>query len=253
MPFLLLSIILLQAPDTILTKIGIDQNLGAQVDPSLVFRDEEGTAVKLGEFFGKKPVILMPVYFGCPMLCGMQLNGLVRALKVLPFTAGREFEILTFSFDPKEGPELAAAKKAHYVRDYGRSGAVDGWRFLTGDAAAIEKLTSTLGFRYVFDVPTGQWAHASALIVLTPDGRVSQYLNGIEYDQASLKYGIMEASENRVGSVIDRVLLLCYEYDPHSGRYSLAIMRVIQIAGVVTMAALLGFVVTTRGSRPRLS
>jgi protein SCO1 len=244
-----LSILLLQTPDSILTKIGIEQNLGADIDPAISFRDENGRVVKLAEFLGKKPILLTPVYFGCPMLCGMQLNALVRALKVLPFAAGKEFEIISFSFDPNEGPELARSKKEHYIRDYGKEGAEAGWHFLTADPEAIEKLTKTIGFEYAFDDLTGQWAHASTLVVLTPTGRISQYLNGIDYDQQSLKYSLIEASDNKVGTIIDRVLLFCYQYDPHSGKYSLVIMSVMRLASVAMMLGIVVLWVTTRNVR----
>lgn len=246
----IVSMMLLQTPDSVLSRIGIDQRLGESVDPKIAFRDETGRPVQLADFFGKKPIVLTPVYFECPMLCGMQLNGLVRALKVMPFTAGEEFEIVTFSFDPNEDADLARSKKEHYVRDYGRPRAADGWHFLTGDEEAIRDLTASIGFRYTFDENVGQWAHASTLVVLTPAGRISQYLNGIEYDPAALKYSVIEASEYRLGSVVDRVLLLCYQYDPHSGKYSLAIMRVVRLAGAATVLAIIGFWRVSRRALP---
>lgn len=244
MSFYLLSLLLLLQPSTpITTLIGIDQDLGAQVDPNITFRDEHGKQVTLGDFFGTRPIILMPVYYECPMLCSMQLNGLVAAMHVMPFTPGKEFEIVTFSIDPAEKPGLALAKKDHYIRDYGRAGADNGWHFLTGDAESIHQLTDAVGYRYTYDEPIRQWAHASALIVLTPAGRVSQYFFGIEYDPADLKYSLIEASGGKIGSFIDHALLFCYQYDPAAGKYSLAIMRLMQVAGVATMFGLVMFII----------
>jgi protein SCO1/2 len=237
----LLAMILMQAPDAVIDRIGLDQRLGASVDLNLPFRDETGAPVQLGAFFGRRPVILTPVYYDCPMLCSMQLSGLVRALKVMPFSAGKEFEIVTFSFDPSESADLARSHKDRYIRDYGRTGAPAGWHFLTGDAASIQSLTRAIGFRYMYDQTTGQWAHVSAILVLTPAGRISQYLNGIEHDPQSLKYSLIEASGERIGSLADHILLFCYQYDPKSGKYSLVIMRVVRIAGVLTLLGIAAF------------
>jgi protein SCO1 len=234
-------VLFLQQPLT--TLIGIDQNLGVQVDPKVAFRDEFGRPVQLGDFFGARPIILMPVYYECPMLCNMQLNGLVSAMHVLPFTAGKEFDIVTFSIDPNETPALALAKKDHYIHDYARAGADRGWHFLTGTSDAIQQLTNTVGYRYTYDEAVRQWAHASALIVLTPSGRVSQYFFGIEYDPADLKYSIIEASGGKVGSFIDHALLFCYQYNPATGKYSLAIIRLLQGAGLATVIALVVFMI----------
>jgi len=170
----------------------------------------------------------------------------VRAMKVMPFTAGNEFEVVTFSFDPKETPELARAKKEQYVRDYGRAAAQAGWHFLTGDATAIQELTNAIGFRYAYDAKTGQWAHVSTVLVLTPEGRISQYLNGIEHDPQALKYSLIEASKERIGSVIDHIALFCYQYDASSGKYSLAIMRVVRLAALATVLGIAGFVALSK-------
>jgi protein SCO1/2 len=247
MKFLLLTLALLQAPESVITAIGVDQKLGGEVDPQIQFRDERGRAVRLGDFFQDgKPVVVTPVYFKCPMLCGMQFNGLLKALRVLPFTAGKEFGIVSFSIDPDEGPDLAAAQKEHYIRDYRKPEAAAGWHFLTSDAESIARITDQLGFRYRYDEATGQWAHASTLVVMTPDGRISQYFHGIEYDPADLRLSLIEAAGGRIGSIIDRALLYCYQYDPSTGRYSLAIMRVVRAAGVTTVLGLLAFVVWPR-------
>jgi protein SCO1/2 len=239
---LVMSLLLLQTPqDSIITSIGIDQKLGAQVDAGTTLRDETGKAVRLGDFFRGKPVILTPVYYECPMLCSMQLNGLVRALRVMQFSVGKEFEVVTFSIDPGETPELASSKKDHYVRDYGKVGAADGWHFLTGDTESIKKLTDEIGFRYTYDEPIDQWAHASAILVLTPDGRVSQYFYGIEHDPGDLKYSLIEASGGKIGSFLDHALLFCYRYNPSTGKYSLMIMRVVRLAGVATVLGIIAF------------
>ena len=242
---LLMSLLLLQQTpaDSVITSIGIDQKLGMQIEKDIPFRDERGQAVRLGDFFGNKPVILTPVYYECPMLCSMQLNGLVRALRVMPFAAGKEFEIITFSIDPAETPELAASKKQHYVRDYGKPSAEAGWHFLAGDEESIRRLTDAIGFRYMYDAPIDQWAHASAIVVLTPDGRVSQYFYGIEHDPGDLKYSLIEASGGKIGSFIDHALLFCYRYNPSTGKYSLAIMQVVRLGGVATVLGLLAFIV----------
>jgi protein SCO1/2 len=248
---LLFALMFLQTPQQPLTMlIGIDQNLGVQVDSNVTLRDEHGNEVRLGDFLGSRPVILMPVYYECPMLCSMQLNGLVAAMHVLPFTPGKEFEIVTFSIDPNETPDLALAKKEHYIRDYGRPNADRGWHFLTGNIEAIHKLTDSVGYRYTYDAPIRQWAHASALVVLTPAGRVSQYFFGIEYDPTDLKFSLIEASGGKIGSFIDHALLFCYQYDPSKGKYSLAIVRVIQAAGLATILGIVTFIIYAKRISP---
>ena len=244
---LYLSLLLLQNPDSVLTQIGIDQKLGTQIDSDISFRDESGQTVTLGDYLGKKPVILTPVYYECPMLCSMALNGLVKALHVLPFTAGKEFEIITFSIDPNEQPELAAEKKHHYVRDYGRSQAAAGWHFLTGSQESIRKLADEIGFRYTYDTYTKQWAHASGIVILTPSGVVSQYFFGIEYDPSDLKLSMVQASDRKIGSVVDHILLYCFQYNPTTGKYSIAIIRVLRAAAIATLLLIVGFMVI--GSR----
>jgi len=228
-------------PAPILQRVGIDQKLNAQVPLDLVFRDESGRAVALREYFGERPVILSLVYYECPMLCTLILNGLLRSLRALSFTAGREFIVLTVSFDPREGPELAAAKKRAYVRSYGRSEAERGWHFLTGEETAIRRLTEAVGFRYAFDAETGQFAHASGIMVLTPQGRVARYFYGIEYAPRDLRLGLVEAAQGKIGSPVDQLLLYCYHYDPKTGRYSMLIMNVLRLAGAATVLALGGF------------
>ena len=229
-------------PD-VLEKVGIDQKLNAQVPLDAVFRDEAGRQVKLGEFFGKRPVVLSLVYYECPMLCTQVLNGAVAAFKVLNFGIGDEYEVVTISFDPKETPKMATAKKETYLAKYGRPEGEKGWHFLTGDQPAIEALASSVGFRYVFDQASQQYVHASALMVLTPDGRVSKYFYGIDYPPKDLRLGLIEASGGKIGTPVDQVLLYCYHYDPHSGKYSMVVMNVLRLAGVVTVALIGGFIV----------
>lgn len=225
-------------PAPILQRVGIDQKLDAQIPLDLVFRDEQGRAVPLRAYFGEKPVVLSLVYYECPMLCTLILNGLLRSLRALPLTVGKDFTVVTVSFDPREGPELAAAKKRTYVQSYGRPGADGGWHFLTGEEEAIRRLTDAVGFRYAFDPETGQFAHASGIIVLTPQGRVARYFYGIEYSPRDLRFGLIEAAAGKIGSPVDQILLYCYHYDPKAGRYSLLIMNVLRVAGAATVAVL---------------
>jgi len=237
-----------------LTGVGIDQKLNEQLPLDLVFRDENGKDVKLGEYFGKKPVLLSLVYYQCPMLCNQVLNGMVTAFKVMAFKPGEEFEVDTVSFDPRETPELAAAKKKTYV-DYlpepKRSTAASGWHFLTGDEANIKRITDAVGFRYHFDDATNQFAHASGVFVATPQGKLARYFYGIEYAPRDLRFGLIEAAENKIGSPVDQLLLYCFHYDPATGKYGAAIMNLMRLAGVVTVIAIVGLLLMLRrrGSR----
>jgi protein SCO1/2 len=221
----------------ILGKIAIDQRIGHQVPPDIPFVDENGRQVTLGDYFGKRPVVLALVYYECPMLCTQVLNGLVSALGVLNFDAGREFDVVAVSFNPKEGPGLASQKKAAYIERYGRPQAAAGWHFLTGSQASIDRLTSAVGFRYQYDEKIGQFAHGAAIEVLTPKGAIARYFYGIEYSPRDLRLGIIEASDERIGSVIDDVLLFCYHYDPSSGKYGTSILRVVRAGGILTVLA----------------
>jgi protein SCO1/2 len=225
-----------------LREVGWDQRLGEVVPADLELRDESGRSVRLGDYFGKKPLVLSLVYYECPMLCTLALNGLSSALGVLSFDVGKEFEVLTVSFDPKEGPELAVKKKAAYVGRYKREGAERGWHFLTGDAAQLERLTKAVGFRYAWDEATKQWAHPAGVVTLTPDGRIAHYLFGVEYAPKDLRLSLVEASEGKIGSPVDQVLLYCYQYDPQTGSYGAVIMRIVRLAGVATLAALGTFI-----------
>jgi protein SCO1/2 len=231
-------------PAGILSEIGIDQKLNAEVPLDLSFKDESGKEVRLRDLFRRKPVVLSLVYFECPMLCSMTLNGLVKSFRPLAFQVGREFDVLTISFDPNEKPELAAAKKDVYVKEYGR--AAPGWHFLTGSIDSIRQLTDAVGYRYQWDDYTKQWAHVSAIMVLTPDGRVSQYLYGIEFSSRDLRLSLVQASQNKIGTLVDRVLLFCYHYNPETGKYGLVIMNTIRVAGISTVLALAAFIVLNR-------
>lgn len=222
----------------ILQDIRIDQRLDAQLPLDAIFRDESGKSVRLGQYFGKKPVILSFAYYECPMLCTLVLNGLTKGLRVIPFDMGNQFEVVNISINPREGPDLAAAKKASYVREYGRPGAEQGWHFLTGDEAAIQQVTKAAGFRYVWDPTTGQYAHATGIMIVTPKGRLSRYFYGIEYAGQDLRLGLVEAADEKIGTLADQVLLYCFHYDPVTGKYGLAITRIIRVVGTATALAL---------------
>jgi protein SCO1/2 len=221
-----------------LEGVGIDQRLDEQVPLELAFRDEAGRAVVLSDYFGKRPVILALAYYNCPMLCTQVLNGLVSALNVVSFEAGREFDVVIVSFDPRDKPADASAKKAAYLSRIKRPGAGAGWHFLTGDPAAIEALTRAVGFRYRYDADLGQFAHASAVYILTPGGRVSRYFFGIEYAPKDLRLGLVEAAGSRIGTPVDQILLYCFHYDPKSGKYGATIVNIVRLAGGATIAAL---------------
>jgi len=231
------------ASPPILKEIGFDQKLGERVPLEAAFKDDTGKDVRLGDYFGKKPVLLTLNYYGCPMLCTVSLTGFASALAVLTMDAGKEFEVVTVSFDPKEGPELAAQKKATYLARYGRSGAASGWHFLTGDQANIDRLTRAVGFRYTWDQDSKQFAHPAGLVVLTPDGRIARYLFGIEYAPRDLRFALIEASFGRIGSFVDQAILYCYQYDPVTGRYGPSVMRIVRFLGILTVLALGAFVV----------
>ncbi len=227
----------------LLQNVGIDQRLNQPIPLDLPFRDETGQTVYLRDFINKKPVILTLVYYQCPMLCNQLLNGLTGSLKALSFTVGKEFDIVTVSFNPQEGPSLASAKKDNYIADYRRPEAARGWHFLTGEPRSIAALTRAAGFRYAWDSSTGQYAHAAAIILLTPQGRISRYFYGIDFSPKDLRLGLIEASQNKIGTLADQVLLYCYHYDPASGKYGLAILRLIQVAGALTITGILFLIV----------
>ena len=223
-----------QRPE-LLRDVGVDQKLNDEIPLDLTFRDEHGQTVELARYFGSKPVILTLAYYSCPMLCTQVLNGLDRSLKLIPQTIGKDFNVVTVSIDPTERPVLAEAKQAMYTGMYGRPGAADGWHFLTGDQPQIKALAQAVGFRYAYDSESKQFAHASVIMVLTPEGRLSRYFYGIQYPERDLRLGLDEASRGKISSPVDAILLFCYHYDPHTGKYGLLISRVIQLAGVLTV------------------
>jgi protein SCO1/2 len=220
-----------------LRDVAFAQRLGVQVPLDVPFRDETGAAVTLRRYAGK-PVLLVPAYYTCPMLCTLVLNGVVSALRALPFDAGSEFTVVTFSFDPNDGPEAAAAKRATYLGEYRRPGAEAGWHFLTGDAASIAALTDAIGFHATYDEAHRQYAHASGIVLLTPEGRVARYFFGVEFAPRDLRLGIVEASAEKIGTVVDQLLLFCFHYDPATGRYSRLALGAVRAGGALTLAAL---------------
>jgi len=222
----------------IVAEVGFDQRLGERLPLEAEFRDEAGKPVRLGDYFGDKPVLLALVYYHCPMLCTMISNGVASSFKGIPFEPGREFEVVFVSFDPTDTPERAAEKKAAAVERYGKAGTAPGWHFLTGDAASIAALTSATGFRYVKDESNGEFAHAAGVMVATPDGRLARYVFGIDYAPKDLKLALVEASEGKIGGVVEKLLLLCYHYDTALGRYTAVSMLWLRIAAAGTLAAL---------------
>jgi protein SCO1/2 len=228
-------------PVPLLEKIGFDQNLDAQLPLDLTFRDERGKTVRLGDYFGKKPVILTLVYYNCPMLCGVELKALARSLKPLSLSIGKEFDVVTVSIDPTEGPDLALAKKAAFVGRYNRPGAENGWHFLTGDQKNITALAKTVGFRYTYNPKTKLYAHAAGLVITTPQGRLARYIYGVDFPPNDLKFGLMEASAGKIGSPIAKLLLLCYHYDAAAGKYTLAILELTRVLGCITALGLGSF------------
>jgi protein SCO1/2 len=227
----------------LLREVDFEQRLNEQVPLDLVFRDETGRVVQLGDYFGAKPVILDLAYYECPMLCPMVLDGLLSSLRALPFNVGDQFDVLTVSFNPKDTVELAAGKKAVYVQRYSRPGAAEGWHFLTGEPDAIQRLTQAIGFRYAYDSAQAQYAHAAGIIVLTAQGKIARYFYGIEYAPRDLRLSLVEASANEIGSPLDQLLLFCYHYDPVTGKYGAAILNMMQLTGLATVLALGIFII----------
>jgi protein SCO1/2 len=225
-----------------LRDVAFDQKLDGQVPLDLSFVDEDGAKVQLRDYFGGKPVILNFVYYKCQDLCPLLLDGLVRTLRALSFDVGNQFNVVTVSFDPSDTPALTAAKKKDFLARYSRRGAEAGWHFLTGDRAAIEKITAAAGFHYTYDGATGEFAHATGIVLVTPTGKISRYFYGIEFSPRDLRLGLIEAAAARIGTPIDQLLLFCYHYDPVTGKYGLLITNVIRMAGVVTVFILGGFI-----------
>jgi protein SCO1/2 len=232
-------------PPSLLNGVGIEQRLNTQLPLALTFTDDTGRLVPLSSYFGKRPAILALVYYQCPMLCSEELNGLTSALEMVNFVPGKDFDIIVVSIDPTEGTELAAAKKRSYVKRYGRPETADGWHFMTGTQTNIDALTTAVGFRYVKipgpDGKLSQFAHASSIQIVTPEGKLAQYYMGVEYSPKDLLLGLDEASSNRIGSPVDNILTYCYHYDPQTNTHSLIVARVVQLGGFLTVVLLGGF------------
>jgi protein SCO1 len=223
-----------------LQNVGIEQHLDGQVPPDLAFVDDAGLAIKLGDYFGKKPLILNLVYYNCTMLCGEALAGLSGSMKMVKFNVGDEFDVVTVSFNPNETPAIAAEKKKDYLKRYGRPGAATGWHFLTGPAGSINALTEAVGFQYQYDPKSNQYAHATAIMVLTPQGRISRYFYGVDYPPKDLRMGLVEASQGKIGNAVDTVLLYCYHYDPATGKYGAIVANILKLGAGLTILLLGG-------------
>ena len=229
----------------VLQKVGVAQHLNQQLPLDASFVDENGKAVKLGDYFGKHPAVLSLVYYTCPMLCSEELDGITSSLEMVKLTPGKDFEVVVVSIDPSDTPEQAAKSKALYVKRYGRPETAAGWHFLTGQRPAIDAVTNAVGFGYVRvpgpDGKLSQFAHASSIEIVTPEGKLAQYYLGVEYSPKDLLLGLIDASGNRIGSPVANILTYCYHYDPHLNRHSLIIARVVQFGGMITVAGLGGF------------
>ena len=225
-------------PPPILREVSIAQRLNEPIPPDIIFRDEDGKAVHLGDYFGKKPIVLSLVYFDCPALCTEVLNGELRTMKAISLDLGKDFDAITVSFEPKDMPALAKAKRDVYAGQYGRPGATGNWHFLTGEQASIDALTQAAGFHYAYDSASRQYAHAAAILVLTPHGRIARYFYGVTYPARDFRLGLVEASEGKIGTPTDHALLYCYQYDPMTGKYGLIVMNVVRAAGLLTMLVL---------------
>jgi protein SCO1/2 len=225
-----------------LKDIGFDQHLDQQVPAELEFVDDHGRPVRMGDYFQQGPIVLVPAYYRCPMLCNQVLNGLTHALRETPFTVGAELQVVIVSIDPAETPSLAAEKKKAYLRLYQKPESADGWHFLTGRPEAIRRLTDSIGFRYAWDERTGQFAHAAGIVILTPSGRIARYFYDVRYPGRDMRLGLVEASHNKIGSPIDQVLLFCFHYDPSAGRYGAAITNLVRVGGVLTVIGLASFI-----------
>lgn len=221
--------------------VGIEQKLGEMIPLDLEFFDEEGKTVQLGQYFNDKPVILTLVYYNCPRLCNLVLNGVLKSIRMIPQELGKDYDIVTISFNPKDTPELAKTKKTNYLKKYEGQQKEAGWHFLTGTPEAIQKITEAVGFQYEYIEESGEFAHGSGIMVLTKEGKVSQYLYGIDYNAKDLRLALTESSDGKVGTLVDQVLLLCFHYDPKMGKYGVSIMKTLRAGGVITIAGLFGF------------
>jgi protein SCO1/2 len=231
---------------SVLKNVGFEPQLNAHLPLNLAFRDEAGRHVQLGEYFVQKPVLLALVYYGCPMLCNQTEQGVVGALRMLSFNPGRDYQVVFVSFDPRESPDMAAQKKESAMTHFRRPETASGWHFLTGSKESIDALTQGANFRYSFDQKSNLFAHASGILLLTPDGRISRYFYGVEFPARDIRLGLVDASAGRIGTPIDRALLFCYQYDPTSARYSASILKIIRLGGVLTMLALVAGILIFR-------
>lgn len=229
------SVLAQTVSDEALKKISFDQKIGAQVSPQLQFRDENGKLIRLSDYLGKKPVILVMGYYGCPMLCTFVLNGMVGSLQDLKWDLGNQYEVIDVSIDPRESPTLAAAKKASYVHRYGRHNDGSGWHFLTGEKPAIKQLAGEVGFRYAYDARVNEFAHPSGLIILTPQGKVSHYLSGVVFSSKDLNDALVDASASKMGSPIQQLFLLCFHYSPLTGKYGKIVMLIVRVTGLAAL------------------
>lgn len=237
-----------------LLGVGITQRLNDAIPLGLVFRNSQGKTVRLANYFGRKPVILSLVYYTCPMLCPLEEDGLLQSLKVMRFTAGKQFNVVTVSFNPRDTPQIAARKRKLYLSEYGRQAAAHGWFFLTGSRASITALTQAVGFHYRYDPQTRAFAHAVAIMVLTPQGRLAQYFYGIRYAAGNLRLALVEASQGKIGSPVDQMILFCYRYNPVTGKYSIVVSHLLTIGGALMLVTIGGLVlILSRGSRHRAS
>lgn len=228
-------------PDVV-DDVALVQHLDQQIPLDLTFRDEAGRTVKLGDYFGEKPLLLVLAYYRCPSLCGEVLNGVVRALRPSKYRIGKEFNVLTVSINPFETSELAREKKESYIKNYNHPEAADGWHFLTGDEPQIKALAKAVGFKYVYDEKSGQYAHPGGIMIATPKGKLSRYYYGVEYSTRDIEYGLLESADERIGTLADEITVLCFQYDPMTGKYGFAIMRAVQIGGVATLLGLGWFI-----------
>ena len=234
-----------------LQNVGFEPQLNAQIPLDLPFVDENGSQVQLGDYFMQKPVVLAFVYYGCPMLCNQVEQGVVGALKMLSFTPGRDYEVVFVSFDPRESPDMAAQKKKSALSHFGHPETASGWHFLTGSKESIDTATKAANFRYSFNAKTNLFAHASGIMLLTPDGRISRYFYGVEYPGRDVRLGLVDASAGKIGTPIDRVLLFCYQYDPSSATYSASILRIIRLGGILTVLCIVAGILIFRRREAR--
>jgi len=235
-----------------LQNIGIEQRLNVTIPLSTIFRDEQGVEVPLGRYFERRPVLLVPVYYTCPMLCSQVLSGVVAGLRPLSLVPGHDFEIVAFSFNPSETPADATRERNLYTRRYSTRAGIAGWHFLTGTAASIKTLTDAIGFHYRYDAKLKIFVHGSAVMILTPDGKISRYFYGVEYEPKDLKLGLVEASNGKIGSLADQILLFCYHYDPTTAKYTTTVLAILRMAAVLTLVLMLiGFFFYWRMERNR--